>query len=84
MKLLALLPRYIWASPATLMGLLFVPVALVSGGTVRRVQGVLEIEGGLVANRMRWPLADELRRRYVETDELSASILKFLETANRH
>jgi hypothetical protein len=29
-------------------------------------------------------IADELRRRYVEYDEIPASILKFLETAGRH
>jgi hypothetical protein len=29
-------------------------------------------------------IADELRRLYVEYDELPASVLKFLETASRH
>jgi hypothetical protein len=29
-------------------------------------------------------IADELRRCYVEYDELPASVLKFLETASRH
>jgi hypothetical protein len=29
-------------------------------------------------------IADELRRRYVEYDDVPASILKFLEAANRH
>jgi hypothetical protein len=29
-------------------------------------------------------IADELRRRYVEYDDVPASVLKFLETANRH
>ena len=29
-------------------------------------------------------IADELRRRYVEYDEVPASILKFLEAVNRH
>jgi hypothetical protein len=29
-------------------------------------------------------IADELRRRYVEYDEVPVSILKFLETASRH
>jgi protein TonB len=29
-------------------------------------------------------IADELRRRYIEYDEVPASVLKFLETANRH
>ena len=29
-------------------------------------------------------IADELRRRYVEYDEVPALILRFLEAANRH
>jgi hypothetical protein len=29
-------------------------------------------------------IADELRRRYVEYDEVPASVLKFLEIASRH
>jgi hypothetical protein len=29
-------------------------------------------------------IADELRRRYIEYDEVPTSILKFLEVANRH
>jgi hypothetical protein len=29
-------------------------------------------------------IADELRRRYVEYDEVPASVLNFLETADRH
>lgn len=29
-------------------------------------------------------IADEVRRRYIEYDEVPASILKFLEVANRH
>ena len=29
-------------------------------------------------------VADELRRRYVEYDQIPNSILKFLETASRH
>jgi hypothetical protein len=38
----------VWASPATALGMLFVPVALVSGGKVQVVEGVIEICGGLV------------------------------------
>jgi len=40
---------YAWASPATVLGLLFVPVASISGGKVQVVDGVVEICGGLVA-----------------------------------
>lgn len=40
--------RYVWAAPATLLGLLFAPLAWASGGQVRCVGGVIEIHGGLV------------------------------------
>lgn len=53
MRLVARLPCYLWAFPATLLGLFFVPLARLSGGTIRPVQGVLEIEGGLVAAFLR-------------------------------
>ncbi len=43
------LSHYLWAFPATLLGLVFVPLAWLSGGTVRPVQGVLEIQGGFAA-----------------------------------
>ena len=42
MKLL----RYLWASPATLAGLLLAVIALLGGGRARRIQGVLEVGGG--------------------------------------
>lgn len=44
---------YLWAGPNTLVGLLFVPLALLSGGRVRVVRGVLEVEGGLSATFLR-------------------------------
>lgn len=50
------LPRplaYLWALPTTAIGLLFVPAAIVSGGGMRIVEGVLEIHGGLVAAFLR-------------------------------
>jgi hypothetical protein len=37
---------YLWASPNTLLGLLFLLPAIVSGGGVQFVRGVLEIHGG--------------------------------------
>ena len=40
---------YCWAFPNTLLGLVLALAALVSGGRVRRVEGVLEVEGGLVS-----------------------------------
>ena len=40
---------YLWASPTTAVGLLFVPAALVGrGGGVQLVDGVLELHGGAV------------------------------------
>lgn len=44
--------RYIWAFPTTLVGLLFVPLAVLTGGGFQWVQGVVEIHGGAV----RWLL----------------------------
>lgn len=39
---------YLWVSPTTAIGLIFLPIALMSGGRARWVQGVVEIHGGLV------------------------------------
>jgi hypothetical protein len=39
---------YLWAFPTTLLGLMFLPLALVSRGGVQVVDGVLEIHGGFV------------------------------------
>jgi len=43
---------YVWALPATALGLLFVPLALVTGGGVQLIAGVVEVHGGAV----RWLL----------------------------
>jgi len=43
---------YVWASPTTVFGLPFIPLALFSGGRVQIVTGVIEVHGGLV----RWLL----------------------------
>jgi len=43
-----LILRYLWAFPATLLGLFFVPLAWFSGGKIAFVQGAMEIHGGLV------------------------------------
>ncbi|HEV2292864.1 MAG TPA: hypothetical protein VGR35_03360 [Tepidisphaeraceae bacterium] len=45
---------YLWALPTTAIGLLFVPAALISGGGVQVVGGVLEVHGGLVAPFLRY------------------------------
>ena len=42
-------PRYLWASPNTLLGLACVPFVLLTRGNVRVVEGVLEMCGPLVA-----------------------------------
>ena len=50
------LPRvllYLWASPNTLLGLLAAPAALLTGGRVRCVVGVVEIHGGIVSFLLR-------------------------------
>jgi hypothetical protein len=45
--------RYLWASPTTLVGVLLMLLALASGGRVRRVAGVLEVDGGLASSLLR-------------------------------
>jgi hypothetical protein len=40
--------RYLWAFPATALGLFFVPLAWLSGGRLQVVQGAIEIHGGVV------------------------------------
>jgi len=40
---------YLWTAPNTLVGLLFLPLAAVSGGRARVVSGVVEISGGAVS-----------------------------------
>jgi hypothetical protein len=39
---------YFWAAPATLLGLLFIPLALTSNGKIKVTGGVVEISGGLI------------------------------------
>ena len=43
------LRRYIWASPNSLVGLLFVPTVVFSNGGFRIVDGVLEVHGAFIA-----------------------------------
>jgi len=40
---------YVWAFPATSVGLLFVLLACISGGTIEVVNGVIEVHGGGVS-----------------------------------
>lgn len=44
---------YLWAFPATCLGLLLLPVALFTGGSARLVCGVIEIQGGWVARLLK-------------------------------
>ena len=39
---------YLWALPTTSLGLIFFPLAVVSGGGFQVVDGVLELHGGFV------------------------------------
>ncbi|MFZ4506586.1 MAG: hypothetical protein ACOYON_02675 [Fimbriimonas sp.] len=45
----------IWASPVTLIGLVLGGLGLVTGGSVRAVEGVLEFHGGWVTTLLRAP-----------------------------
>jgi hypothetical protein len=40
---------YLWAAPATLLGLVFIPLALTSNGRIQVIGGVVEISGGLIS-----------------------------------
>ncbi len=44
---------YLWAAPATLLGLLPIPIALVQGGSCQVVRGVVEVHGGLITTLLR-------------------------------
>ena len=44
---------YLWVFPATLLGLLPVPIVLLQGGRVRIVRGVVEVHGGVVSRILR-------------------------------
>ncbi|QDU87073.1 hypothetical protein Pla175_04280 [Pirellulimonas nuda] len=44
---------YLWAAPATLIGLSLIPIALVQGGAVRVVRGVVEAHGGVITKLLK-------------------------------
>jgi hypothetical protein len=52
-RLLFRLVRYAWALPNTLVGLLFVPTAMLPRGRVQIVDGVLEAHGPLISAMLR-------------------------------
>ena len=45
--------RYLWASPATLLGLLVAAITLCAGGTLRCVDGTVEVAGGRFGRALR-------------------------------
>ncbi len=45
--------KYVWAFPATAIGLCFALVALLSGGKVYRLDGIFEVHGGYVTRFLR-------------------------------
>ncbi len=51
--LLLRLPLYLWAFPGTALGLALVPLAWMTGGRARLVQGVIEVHGGVVTFLLR-------------------------------
>jgi hypothetical protein len=44
---------YMWASPASLLGLLPLPLVVLQGGKVKLVGGVVEAHGGIVTRLLR-------------------------------
>lgn len=44
---------YLWASPGTMIGLSMVPLALLQGGKVSVVDGVIEAQGGVITRLLR-------------------------------
>ncbi len=50
---LSVLARYLWALPNTLVGLLFVPSAMLPGNRMQVLGGVVEIHGPLIAAILR-------------------------------
>jgi len=50
---LSLLVRYLWALPNTLIGLLFIPTAMLPRGRMQVIDGVLEAHGPLIAAMLR-------------------------------
>jgi hypothetical protein len=53
MSLISRVPFYVWAAPASLIGLLPLPIVLLQGGRVNLVGGVLEAHGVIVTRLLR-------------------------------
>jgi len=52
-RVLLLLARYVWASPNTLIGLLFVPTAMLPRGRMQVIDGVLEAHSPAISAILR-------------------------------
>lgn len=46
---------YIWAAPASILGLVLIPVALLQGGKAAFVEGVIEVHGGVITKLLQLP-----------------------------
>lgn len=44
---------YVWVSPASVLGLSLIPIALLQGGGARLVDGVIEAHGGIITRLLR-------------------------------
>jgi hypothetical protein len=44
---------YVWAAPATLLGMSLIPFAVLQGGSARIVDGVIEAHGGIITKFLR-------------------------------
>jgi hypothetical protein len=44
---------YLWVSPASLLGLSLIPIALLQGGHARIVEGVVEAHGGIITRLLK-------------------------------
>ena len=53
MRVIPRLLRYVWAFPNTAIGLIFVTIALLTGGRYQIVDGVLELWGGWLSSILR-------------------------------
>jgi hypothetical protein len=53
MSALRIVLRYLWVSPASAVGVLVAAIAWCAGGTLRRVDGTLEVAGGCPARALR-------------------------------
>ena len=53
-KACARFAKYFWVLPISCIGILLIPFVIASGGTVSRVSGAIEIEGGFLSRLFLW------------------------------